>query len=236
MGTLESKGGAAMKLQQLNWTIGCLVGLALVLGIVPRTRAELINGSFELGPSLSDSFVRLPIGNTSITGWQVFFGGIDYVGPIWVHSDGNRSLDLDGNVGEEGGILQAFATGPGVTYDVSFDLAGNVGSGPTVKEVFVRVRGNSLVFAQSFFFNTTGKSFSDMGWTTHQFSFVADSTSATLSFRSLTGRRRAGSGWGPALDNVVVIPEPSTFTLASIGILIALGSSRRRQTSTNEQT
>ena len=199
------------------------MGLALVLGTVPRAKAELVNGSFELGPTLGDSFVRLPIGDRSITGWQVFSDGIDYIGPLWVHSHGDRGVDLDGGAGEAGGIRQTFSTVPGLNYDVSFDLAGNVGSGPTVKEVFVRVRGDSLIFAQPYFFNTEGKSFSDMGWTTHQFSFVAEGAIATLSFKS-----RTGTGSGPALDNVAVVSAPSSFVLASIGILTGLGLGRRR--------
>src|SRR5207253_2296924 len=83
---------------------------------------QFINGSFEIGPDTGPSFVRLSPGSTAITGWTVTSAAIDYVGPGWQASDGARSIDLDGNDGDSGGMAQTFATIPGVNYNVAFDM------------------------------------------------------------------------------------------------------------------
>src|SRR4051812_40571144 len=87
--------------------------------------APFQNGSFELGGSRCNTF-NIPAGSTTITGWTVSVGNIDWLGaPVpgcgWQASNGNNSLDLVGT----GGIQQTFDTVPGTTYQVSFDMAGN---------------------------------------------------------------------------------------------------------------
>ena len=82
------------------------------------------NGSFEEGTVDPGSFITLSaFDNTSITGWTVSSGSIDLIGSHWVASDGDRSIDLNGN--EPGAISQTFDTEPGAVYNVLFDMAGN---------------------------------------------------------------------------------------------------------------
>lgn len=163
----------------------------------PDQGSLIVNGSFELASvDPCPSFIALPGGDTRITGWAVLPVNIHYVcANYWKASNGSRSLDLDGTIGAAGGIEQTFRTTPGTRYAVSFDLAGNPESGPTVKSMRVSADGQSAVFN----FDITGKSVMDMGWRRETWTFTADDSLATLQFVSLNG-----SGWGPALDNVSV--------------------------------
>ena len=52
---------------------------------------------------------------------------------------------------------------------------------------------------------TNGTTFADMKWAGQTYTFIAKATQTTLTFTSTTG-----SGWGPAIDNVVI-----TQTLAT---------------------
>lgn len=207
----------------------CLVGMMLLGTSVPAARANLlINGSFEAGlVDPGNGAITLAMGDPSIIGWEIFVPNatIDYVGTLWQASDGVRSVDLDGFL-TAGGVQQTFATVPGWTYTVTFDLAGNPAHGPTIKPMRLSADGQSA----DFFFDSTGRSFSDMGYLPQTWAFVADDTTATLSFLSLTGAPPDGSGWGAVIDNVSVegVPEPSTFGLALVGLL-ALGFFVRRR-------
>lgn len=164
----------------------------------------LINGSFELGGMPCDDF-GIPKGSTAIPGWTVLAENIDWVGAPpprcgWQASDGTNSIDLVGDKGI-GGIEQTFATTPGTTYAVAFDLAGNFDAPPAIKPVVVTVDGVTMTYT----FDTKGRSFFDMGWTTKRFSFVASGTSATIRFTSDV-RGSSSLNAGAAIDNVRVTP------------------------------
>lgn len=151
------------------------------------------NGGFEL-PGTGDS-LNVPKNSTFITGWVVTKDNVDYISSYFQPSEGRYSIDLDGNT--PGAIAQTFATAAGTNYTVTFDMAGNTGGGSGVKSMRVSAAGSS----QDFTFDTTGKSPSNMGWTTKTFVFTATVASTTLEFASLGS---AGSNAGPALDNVRV--------------------------------
>lgn len=171
--------------------------------------AAFQNGSFESGsvPNTCNVY-DLPIGSTTITGWTVIQGVIDWEGPSpcgWVASNGSNSIDLLGQGGSIGGIQQTFDTIPGQTYRVSFDLAGNYGGAPVVKPLTVTVAG----VTQNYTFDTTGKSGTNMGWTRKSFTFTATSASSTLAFVSNPG---FVSNAGAAIDNVTVVPLSTAST------------------------
>ena len=186
-------------MRQLAVTV---VGLAIAW---PCTAAQFQNGSFEnAGVDPDGSFVTLAQGDTQITGWTVVSGDIDYIGGYWAASNSARSLDL---VGDQniGGIQQTFNTIPGAAYQVSFDMAGNPAGPPTIKPL--QVSAGAAV--QNYTFDTTGKSVSNMGWVTNQFTFTASGLATTLTFTSDTTGQ--GCCYGAALDNVHVqlIARPS---------------------------
>ena len=97
-----------------------LVSFLFCIGISTAAMADPFqNGSFEEGPASVDSFITLFDGDTSITGWTVTAGSIDLIGDYWIASDGERSIDLNGN--GPGAISQEFDTEPGLIYHVLFD-------------------------------------------------------------------------------------------------------------------
>jgi choice-of-anchor C domain-containing protein len=191
---------------------------------VPPVYADpiLINGSFELGPEIPTFDINILGGSTAIAGWTVTGARIDYVGPPWDVSDGQRAIDLDGN-DDIGGIEQTFATTLGQTYVVSFDLSGNPDGGPLVKAVRVSAAG----FTHDYTFDNSGQTLRSLTWQPITFSFLATSASTTLGFTSLSS---SGSSYGALIDNVRVepVPEPSTFFLLGTALASALTSQRHR--------
>jgi choice-of-anchor C domain-containing protein len=178
-------------------------GIAIVLPLVFSTAAwcaPFQNGDFEIGASACNVY-NIPAGTNLGTGWTVSVGNIDWESNPgcdgWSPSSGSHSLDLVGDVQGIGGVQQTFDTVPGVTYLVSFDLAGNYGGLPVVKPLTVTINGTPT----SFTFDTTGKSALNMGWTTKTVLFTAASGSSTISF--VSDIRGLGSvNAGAALDNV----------------------------------
>jgi choice-of-anchor C domain-containing protein len=158
----------------------------------------LVNGSFEEGPEPTDmGFVSLEEGSKEIKGWEVTRGQIDYISTYWQHADGNRSLDLHGSPGY-GGIKQTFATKKGQKYRVTFSLAGNVDGSVPEKKLGVKAADKE----EKFTFDSTGKSRTDMGWTTQTWEFTATDKETTLEFFTLMDE---DPNCGPALDNVSVV-------------------------------
>ena len=104
-------------------------------------------------------------------------------------------------------------------------LAGNYGNPPVVKPL---VTGAGTT--HNYTFDTTGAGQFNMNWTTKRFTFIAASTSETISFVSdLTNLPGPGNA-GAALDNVQITPlngapalgVPSLMVVAAL--LLACGS------------
>jgi choice-of-anchor C domain-containing protein len=186
--------------------MGALQIISMALCVTASSANLISNGSFETGVTIAPlAFVRLSNGSTSIDGWEVTLGNIDYVESGWISADGARSIDLDGNLA--GAIAQDFATTPGSTYLVEFDMAGNSANAPVVKPMLVSAAGSA-----TFYFDTTGASPAAMGWQEMSWKFIADSTTTTLEFRSLN---EAAPGWGAAIDDVRVVECSNIVTNGS---------------------
>jgi len=203
-GNIQAQGSSDGRTMNLSFTeanISCPdpCGVGSEDGSFSGTNNEIItNGSFEYGPAVSTITV-LYAGSTDIIGWVVVQGSIDYIGTYWIPSDGLRSLDLNGNY--PGSIAQTFSTTPGVTYQVTFDMAGNPVGGSTIKQMRVTAANDSADFS----FDITGKSLSEMGWVNYTWEFTATDSVTTLQFLSL----EPYNAYGPALDNVSVVKQPS---------------------------
>jgi choice-of-anchor C domain-containing protein len=193
----------------------------------PPFGQSVVNGSFELG-SPSDGrqgLTTVSSGSTNITGWTVGGNGIDWIGPYWQAASGTKSIDLSAL--SAGSISQDnIATTVGQQYRVTFDMAGNPDGGNVVKSLNVQATNGGTT--QTYTFDTTGKSKTNMGWTTYLYDFFATSSSTTLSFTSLdTGP------YGPALDNVSIqvipVPEPASILGVAAVAGLSVRTLRRRK-------
>jgi len=122
-----------------------------VLALAGATLAfsGLTNGSFESGTYLDSGsgFEQLNAGDTSIDGWTVDSGSVDWIGTYWVAQDGSKSIDMSGT--DAGAISQTFATTIGNTYTVSFFLSGNPAGPPTVKTLDVSATCKASLIARA---------------------------------------------------------------------------------------
>jgi len=160
------------------------------------------NGNFARG-ILKRPWTEVHPGSRAIPGWRVI-KNVDYVpAAYWEAPGGVASVDLDGSPGP-GEIAQTFATIPGHTYRVDFDLAANTDGPPRVKELRVSVAGTRRIFG----FDRVGHSNRAMGYVQRGFEFTAIATATTLDFASLS---RVGNWHGAVLGGVAVTEtEPGT--------------------------
>jgi choice-of-anchor C domain-containing protein len=163
------------------------------------------NGGFEDGGYVANggaplSFMTLPAGATTITGWVVGGEGIDWKETKFLTpAEGDKSIDL--NHIAPGSIRQTFDTTINDTYVVRFMFAGipiiNATDCPAqyrVKEMTVAATGGAT---QTYAFDTTGYSLTNMGWRGESYSFKATGWSTTLTFTSIST-----TFCGPAIDQV----------------------------------
>jgi choice-of-anchor C domain-containing protein len=159
--------------------------------------------------------------STTIFGWTLSSGTIDYIGSRWVAGDGVRCIDISGT--SPGSIFQTVSGfTPGLAYELSFLMAANPEGGDSTRNLQVDIGSASQVFS----FTGIGTA-ADLGWAQRTLDFTADAPALTLTFTSLEN-----NPFGAALDGVriVPVPEPSSWILLVIGAS-ALGFRkwRRRQ-------
>ena len=125
--------------------LGIVIGGLAAIALAGTTLAfsGLTNSSFETGTYVDGGagFEQLNAGDTSIDGWTVDAGSVDWIGTYWPAQDGSMSIDMSG--ADAGAISQTFATTIGNTYTVSFYLSGNPAGPPTVKTLDVSATGGS---------------------------------------------------------------------------------------------
>jgi hypothetical protein len=187
----------------------------------------LVNGSFEdttnfVGNS-SDTMV-LSVGSPAMPGWTVAGGEpLAWIGPKnpfgLSASNGNYFLDLTGYVTGgppfSGVASQTFATSPGSTYLLSFDLGSSSNYG-LPDAITATVAGVSQTFTST----ATGTN----DWQTETLSFAATAATTTISLIGEAGFEYIG------LDNVSVVPIPEPASTALLGAgLLGLGVARRRK-------
>jgi len=183
-----------MRRTRLGVALGFIAAIVFAGSTQAFTGAS--NGSFETGAYADNGsgFEQLDAPDTSIDGWSVDSGSVDWVGTYWTAPDGAMSVDLSG--ADAGSLSQTFDTTIGNTYAVAFLLSGNPAGPPSLKTLEVSATGGTTGLYSH---DTTGSDLTTMVWTPETYSFLATSASTTITFQSTT----AGP-YGPALDNVVV--------------------------------
>lgn len=175
--------------------LGTTANPASAATYVQPQRNLIVNGGFEISPNFSGEYENIKTDSIDIEGWKVHFGDVDVVQkPSWAASEGNRCIDLNGY--NPGGICQRIATEPGVTYQLSFSMAGHT-SGAPIKRMNVRVAGQTRALA----FTVVGKTPTNMGWERKSLTFTATQPSTDIEFISAT----PSGYYGPMIDNVVVV-------------------------------
>lgn len=204
-----------------------MIVVALTFGAASGVQAAtLVNGSFEIGPNpnVGPGFITLGTGNSSITGWTVTGGSIDYIGSYWMAQDGSRSIDLAGT--SLGTLTQTLTdTIVGQRYAVDFWVSKNPDGGAATRTGTFSAGGQTFNFSYA-----VPNSRTNMNWQLETFEFIASSTMTDLSFAADAS---AGCCFGPALDNVSIdaVPEPATWAMMIGGFALvggALRSARRR--------
>ena len=191
-----------------------------VLASLAARPQTLINGSFELGPAIGWGVLVSAGDNSTIAGWTVASGTVDYLGGgHWAAGDGDRCLDLSGiSAGRVSQTISGFS--PGLPYRLSFLGAGSPEGGQVVRRMQVSIGSLSPIFS----FTGSGN-VSNPGWSQRSVEFVATGATMTLSFASLED-----GVFGPGLDAVRIdaVPEPGILCLWTMAFgLFAIARVRR---------
>ena len=196
-------------------SIAVLASLVLA-GSALAAFAGATNGSFETGTSDPGSYVQLSAGSTSLTGWTITTGSVDWIGTYWTAAAGTKSLDMNGAA--PGAISQVLATTIGKNYVVTFALSANP-AGPVA--LYALTVGATGATSQPYTFDraVNSNTLSNMMWQAKQYSFTATSATTTLSFTSGV----ATGAYGPALDNVVVTEKAAAGTRGGPGAACKAG-------------
>ncbi len=168
--------------------------LVLCFSLTLWSHANVVqNGSFEVFGGSGNSNI-----GAGINHWTIGGGGIDIVQTAtWQAADGNVSITL-GWVSPSS-VTQTLTTVAGQTYEIRFSMAAEIFGGSAFRTMDVRWNGATV---GSPVFQYTGQGPTSMGWT--EFTYVVQGTgSDVLSFVSTTTIQ---ANFGPALDNVSVIP------------------------------
>src|SRR5262249_44316549 len=114
----------------------------------------VVNGSFESGVDPGMGTQLNSPDSTTITGWTVDSGNVDYIGGNrWTAGDGARCLDLSGV--NAGSIKQTLSSlNIGQLYRLTFLMAGNNEQDPGLKQMRVHIGS----YTQDFQFNSSGHS------------------------------------------------------------------------------
>ena len=203
----------------------CALGVALTsaLGISSALAAEQItNGSFE----------------SNLTSWTGTGNYSIQSAAPYSPTNGSRLLAFNNSQSTPNGVIsQSFATTPGTSYQLAFDM-GAYAYNSLTQRLQVTVTGSSSLLSQTL--SVAGIGGGNTRWLAKSFSFVANSTTTTLTFRDVSTTSNAID---LVLDNVRVTDADAdvsrTLTVESTpvsGVAIGLSPADRNGASGGNTT
>jgi len=149
--------------------------------VAPPVAGSFVNGSFE----------------SDFTGWTVTGAAFIESASPYSATNGTKLASFNGgNQAPSGVVSQAFTTTVGTSYTLAFD-AGVLAYNTNPQVLKVAVAGGSPLLSQNITINGLGNG--TTRWVPQSFTFVADSTTTTLSFSDLSA---STIGLDLVLDNV----------------------------------
>jgi hypothetical protein len=158
---------------------------------------SLVNGSFE----------------SDYQGWT-FSGnqGIRMTAPPYAASDGIKLVGFNAGNSTPNGILsQTFATTPGITYLLSFDM-GVLAYNTAEQRLQVELSGSPVFFSETYAMRGIGGG--KTVWSTKNITFTADSTATIVTFKDVSTTTIA---LDLLLDHVRLEEVPTEFSLIPAG-------------------
>jgi hypothetical protein len=186
------------------------IGALFLVGFSPAfaTTNLVVNGNF------AEPGTGCHAGTTDVPGWTVVSGNVDFESTACSGLNSKNGevyfLDLTGSFApaenDVGTISQTIKTVEGQKYTLSFYFGGNpqwqtlpYPNDSPLKAMVVYVDGSiSGVYSVL----TTGSIYSE--WSYKKITFVAKTTSTTITFESLNGSKSNPSDFGPLLSNVAL--------------------------------
>lgn len=188
----------------------------------------LTNGSFEDPQIPGHSYIIYNSGSSAITGWSIIGADTQLTRTEFVPaSHGSQWVDLTGIYGYNKGLRSdSVATTIGQSYTVSFDLGDYYAPGFGTSTLGLTINNGPTISFTNIYESGI------MDWERKSYTFVADSTSTSLSFIGLENGV-LGNNAVVGLDNVVFttspVPEPSTYALMLAGLFGVAAFARRRR-------
>lgn len=218
------------------------VAVAL-LAAAPASAASLLtNGDFETPTATGTPFVTYNNTPPASFGWSISSDltpnsaattgllGVDHIDTYWdgAGAGPDRSIDIDG----VSVLSQSFATIIGETYTLEFAYSRNFNNGANPISIDLLIEGLGTLLSDRVT-STQSVTQANMNWQVYTNSFVADGTTATLSFIGLQTGTSFERSLGFALDEVSVVPATIPLPaglpllLAGLGGLALLKRPRR---------
>lgn len=207
--------------QNHNSTFKSLFGLALLGGslVIPASANLVTNGTFEPLPPLGPAFQTVVSpDSTTIPGWTVASGSVDWIGTYWQAPPvlGGNSIDLDGN--SVGSISQTIADlTVGDHYVLSFALSGNPDNIAVNPKTLTVTETGDVSSSKNFSYLVTGSNTeANMNWASESFAFTASASTTTIIFQSTD--TPSSNPYGPVIGAVSLTPEPGFYGLLALGL------------------